>query len=207
MKAEQASVQKAVADANAEVGAATGKINGGKGAIEQTKKEIDAGKGQITAKTAAATAVGQNATVVKDALAAALAHEKALAAVDAAQTAAQQTMQELAAKTKAAGDKAGNDGSVKNAVGRTATTKQNQDAARDAEKRSLAEASQMVKELVDASRGTIRRPTRRTPSLLAVQKDVADKQKSAPTTRDEIQGRSDAPRQGRRKEEGSRSAA
>ena len=39
---------------------------------------------------------------------------------------------------------------MKSAVARTVATKQNQDAGRDADKRSLAEASQMVKELVDA---------------------------------------------------------
>ena len=50
---------------------------------------------------------------MKEALAAAFAHEKALAAVDAAQNAAQQSMQELAAKAKAAGDKVGGDGAVK----------------------------------------------------------------------------------------------
>ena len=70
--------------------------------FEQIKKEIEAGKNQVTAKTGAATAVGQTATVVKEALAAALEHEKALAAIDAAQATAQATMQELAAKAKAA---------------------------------------------------------------------------------------------------------
>ena len=178
VKAEQASVQKAVADATNELAAANNKVNGGKAAIEQTKKEIEAGKGQITAKTTAAAAVGQNASVIKEALTAALEHEKALTALDAAQTAAQATMQELAAKAKAAGDKAGGDGAVKNAVGRTAATKQNQDAARDAAKRSLAEATQMVKELVDACSRHNQASDKANAELAAAQKDVSDKQKA-----------------------------
>jgi hypothetical protein len=192
LKSEQAAAQKAVADAAAEANAAAAKVAESKALVDRTKQEVEAVKTQLPGKMAAMTGLGQNAQVVKDALAAAVAHEKAIAALDAAQTAAQTTMQDLTVKAKAAGDKLAADAGVKSAFARSAVVKQTHDAGRDAFKKSLGEAAQMVKELTEASARHNQSADKAAAEVAAMQKALDEKQKALPTLEAQMKAATDA---------------